>query len=127
MAKNDQLIEQIELPKEEAPKQIAPPRPEATDPTARIINAWAEVEEILRVVGEQSGSQRVGNAQWVINILRNRELIAPGIYELFQNLRGVRNAVAHAKNFPTNDEANHYVAQAEVLKNALLIAGNSVP
>lgn len=107
LAKNDQIIKQIELPKDEAPKQIAPPRPEVTDPTARIINAWAQVEEILRVVGEQSGSQRVGSARWVMNILRNRELIAPGTYELFENLSRARNSVAHTKSFPTESEADH--------------------
>jgi hypothetical protein len=125
LAKNDQIIKQIELPKDEAPK-VAPPQPEVIDPLARVINAWAQVEEMLRVAGEQLGFQGV-QAQRVMNVLRNKKLIAPGTFDLFENLRAIRNSVAHARLVPTDNEADHYVAQAEVLKEALMVAGNNTP
>jgi hypothetical protein len=126
LAKNEQIIKQIELPKVETPKQISPPQAEIVDPTARIINAWAQVEEIVRVVGEQFGVHwNAAGLQLIINELRNREQIAPETYNLFQNLRTVRNSVAHARLSPTDSEADQYVSQAEVLKEALLVGNQS--
>jgi hypothetical protein len=131
LAKGSEVIKQIEMPQQQ--ETTLTPKKEITavasgerDPLVMIIQAYAEVEERLKVVRERLHIRPIYGPKFVMDVLKNRNLVAPEVVELFDSLRAARNSAAHGRLQPTDNEANEYVKQAEVFKEIVTAATNDL-
>jgi hypothetical protein len=84
----------------------------------RIISAYETIDELLREIGDMIGLKTKNGAQ-IIESLYRRGLIAEEMRQLYRGLRDARNAVAHARALPNEEEIVEYTRQASYL-NAFL-------
>lgn len=132
LADTRRLVEQIPPQVEQAPEQLiqvpeqpAPPTPEPSDPVneliqlaqfsprAAIMEAWLRVEaagsEFANKVRPPQSTTLHRRAHFV-EVLRRSERVPSQIIRAIQNLREIRNKVAHESTYePSIDDAEEYV------------------
>jgi hypothetical protein len=129
LAKGSEVIKKLEKPEQQETtptfhEHIAVDSP--GDPLARIIQAYAEIEDTLIIVRERLNIAPLYGPQFVMDFL-SRDLLTPEVSQLFVSLKAARNSAAHGRFQPTDNEAAEYVRQAEVLKEALKAVARDFP
>jgi hypothetical protein len=84
----------------------------------RVIPAYETLTDELARLGEQLGV-KTRDAMTIMRMLEKRGLISSEMVDLFDTLRQGRNAVAHAKAFPTSIAIGEYSRQAGYLLGTL--------
>lgn len=93
-------------------------REAASNPSFAIISAWERMQDALRELHSRifdSSQSRQSGMSVILRNLYSREQIDPGIIESVQNLRSLRNEVAHGFHNPGPGEARTYVQTVESL------------
>ena len=100
-----------------APKEIDDRTDDAiqNDPRAAVIEAWLRLEwEAKKVLQNLEISGESSSPMGVIRILGKHSLLRGNLYELFKELRRVRNLAAHELNLVIGrDDARQYVELTE--------------
>ena len=86
-----------------------------SEPTATIIEGWSTLDGELHKLGRQTGVvvNPLGDQLKVYSEIMNSDVLPFGTRQLVQNLRELRNQVAHAKVIPTPESAQDYLVSVE--------------
>lgn len=90
----------------------------AISPSAAILDTWGTVERMLYQVGSDHNLDQRGLAQpnKIMDSLVKNGKIAPHIYEMLRDLRGIRNAAAHQKEVTASDAIRFYDLSEKVVR-----------
>lgn len=86
-----------------------------SEPTATIIEGWSTLDAELHKLGRQTGVvvDPLESELKVYRAIMESEVMPIGTRQLVQDLRQLRNQVAHAKVIPTPESAQDYLVSVE--------------
>lgn len=86
-----------------------------SEPTATIIEGWSKLDGELHKLGRQTGVvvDPLESELKVYRAIMDSEVLPIGTRQLVQDLRQLRNQVAHAKVIPTPESAQDYLVSVE--------------
>lgn len=105
------LIENMSSLKDTASMHLAA----RSEPTATIIEGWSKLDGELHQLGRQTGVNQdplISQTKLYREIM-DSEVLPKEIRSLVQDLRYLRNQVAHSKFFPTPESAQNYLVLVE--------------
>lgn len=88
------------------------------NPSGALLAAWARLEAAQRNLGERHGIVGRRNPIEIARHLYRQDIVNSAYLEAFEDLRRMRNLVAHGEYEPSPGESTNYIQLAQELTNA---------